>query len=205
MKYIGEGVNVHGPDDSLTDSEVHITAITQASATSPATDRLEDVGESSQTVTSAIPTECGWPKIHPGDRSAPLMARCNQDNDNGDAMQDSGNAAVDATANEADVTSHAIVEAENANGLSQASAAAVPDELHDHEALFDDMATNTEDCEDEDGSMTPRNSGAASSTARSDGGGGDDNDGAFPLAGVGALTDPTVPGDSPTNRQSKCL
>ncbi|KAF7796224.1 hypothetical protein EIP86_007398 [Pleurotus ostreatoroseus] len=205
MDHIVAGVSVHGPEDETTDFEDYIIAIgsTQANATSPATDRPEAVGGSSEIITSAMPTEYGESEIHPRDRSGkyfidhapshgsvmytitPFMAHCNQDNDNDDTMQNSGNAAVDATANEADVTSHAIVEAENANGLSQASAAAVPDELHDHEALSDDMgkcdafpeyeirtiirfaATDVNDPEDEDGGTTPRDHDMASPIARS--------------------------------------
>ncbi|KAF7793763.1 hypothetical protein EIP86_004883 [Pleurotus ostreatoroseus] len=165
----------------------------KASPTSLTTDKLGGIA-SQRPIASIMPTEGSDPTILPqGDCSALSMAHHTQDNSNNDTMQDSITVAV---------TSSAIEETGNTDKPSQVSAAVMPDEIRDREALSDVAATDIDDPEDEDGSTTPHDRDTASPGTHSTN---NDDDDPPPRARAEARSDPTAPEDRSTNRQGECL
>ncbi|KAF7797717.1 hypothetical protein EIP86_008917 [Pleurotus ostreatoroseus] len=178
--------DVRTPDTDSQRADTHgATNATEASTTSPTTDELEDI-PSTRTIASIMPTECA------SDRD-----NCAQGIDNGNTTHHPMHTFMNA--DESNVTSPTIEGAEHANEPSQDSVAVIRDEIYNREAVSDGAATDPEDRDDEDDSTTPRNPSLASSSARCD----DDDDGdAFLPVGAWASTDPSIPEDSPTNRQT---
>ncbi|KAF7797718.1 hypothetical protein EIP86_008918 [Pleurotus ostreatoroseus] len=144
------------------------------------TDKVEDVEDSSQIITSVILSEAGEPETLPG--TPPDIANYAQGTDNNDTAPEPMHTSTNESANESNVTSPT---AQHGNTPSQDSAAIMPDEIHDCEVLSDvagkcdafakceihtivrPAATDVDDTEDEDGGTTPRNRDMASPIARS--------------------------------------